>query len=230
MGATKRIVIAEDHTILREGLRFLLSSDEQYNVVGEAADGLEALRCVEQHSPDLILLDLSMPRMSGASVIKEVKARYPKVKVLALSVHDSEEYILETFQLGADGYCTKAASHAELLMAIGSVLSGRRYISPDISDKVLEGFIEERKTLKPASSWESLTQREKEVLKMVGESYKNKEIADFLCISVKTVQKHRANIMRKLNLHTASLLTSYAIEKGLVTKPAKQPERQTKGQ
>ena len=223
MDATKKIVIAEDHTILRDGLRSLLNSDERCEVVGEAADGLEAIRCVEQCSPDLILLDLSMPRMSGASVIKEVKARFPEVKVLALSVHDSEEYILETFQLGADGYCTKAASHSELLMAIGSVLSGKRYISPDISDKVLEGFIEERKTLKAASSWETLTQREKEVLKMVGEGYKNKEIADFLCISVKTVQKHRANIMRKLNLHSASLLTSYAIDKGLVEKPPKQP-------
>ena len=222
MGTIKKIVIAEDHTILRDGLRSLLSSGEQYEVVGEAADGLEAVRCIEQRSPDLILLDLSMPRMSGASVIKEVKTRFPEVKVLALSVHDSEEYILETFELGADGYCTKAASHSELLMAIGSVLSGKRYISPDISDKVLQGFIEERKTLKSASSWETLTQREKEVLKMVGEGYKNKEIADFLCISVKTVQKHRANIMRKLNLHTASLLTSYAIDKGLVEKSKQQ--------
>jgi len=203
MALTKKIIIAEDHTILRDGLRSLLSSDEQYTVVGEAADGLEAIRCIEQCSPDLILLDLSMPRMSGASVIKEAKTRFPEVKVLALSVHDSEEYILETFQLGADGYCTKAASHSELLMAIGSVLSGKRYISPDISEKVLEGFIEERKTLKTASSGESLTQREREVLKMVGEGYKNKEISDLLCISVKTVQKHRANIMRKLNLHTA---------------------------
>jgi DNA-binding NarL/FixJ family response regulator len=221
MALTKKIIIAEDHTILRDGLRSLLSSDEQYTVVGEAADGLEAIRCIEQCSPDLILLDLSMPRMSGASVIKEAKTRFPEVKVLALSVHDSEEYILETFQLGADGYCTKAASHSELLMAIGSVLSGKRYISPDISEKVLEGFIEERKTLKTASSGESLTQREREVLKMVGEGYKNKEISDLLCISVKTVQKHRANIMRKLNLHTASLLTSYAIEKGLVEKSPK---------
>ena len=223
MGIKKKIVIAEDHAILRDGLRSLLKSDEQCEVVGEAADGLEAIQCTEQYSPDLILLDLSMPKMSGSSVIKEVKARFPKVKVLALSVHDSEEYILEAFQLGADGYCTKASRHSELLMAIKSVLSGKRYISPDISDKVLEGFIKERRTLKTESSWETLTQREKEVLKMVGEGYKNKEIADFLCISVKTVQKHRANIMRKLNLHTASLLTGYAIDKGLVTKSPNRP-------
>jgi len=223
MGEAKKIVIAEDHTILREGLRSLLSSDEIYRVVGEAGDGLEAIRCIEQSTPDLILLDLSMPKMSGASVIKEVKSRFPEVKVLALSVHDSEEYILESFKLGADGYCTKAASRSELMMAIESVLSGKRYISPDISDKVLEGFMEERKTLKTASSWDTLTQREREVLKMVGEGYKNKDIADFLCISMKTVQKHRANIMRKLDLHTASLLTSYAIEKGLVEKAQKQP-------
>jgi len=188
MGEAKKIVIAEDHTILREGLRSLLSSDEIYRVAGEAGDGLEAIRCIEQSTPDLILLDLSMPKMSGASVIKEVKSRFPEVKVLALSVHDSEEYILESFKLGADGYCTKAASHSELMMAIESVLSGKRYISPDISDKVLEGFIDERKTLKTASSWDTLTQREREVLKMVGEGYKNKDIADFLCISMKTVR------------------------------------------
>ncbi len=223
MAEKRKIVIAEDHTILRDGLRSLLQCSEDFEVVGEAADGLETMRCVESCKPDLILLDLAMPRMSGVSVIKDVKARFPEVKVLALSVHDSEEYILEAFQLGVDGYCTKAASHSELLMGIRSVLSGKRYISPEISDTVLEGYLEERKTLKSSSSWDTLTHREREVLKMIGEGYKNREIADYLCISVKTVQKHRANIMRKLNLHTASLLTGYAIEKGLVEKSSKRP-------
>jgi len=223
MREKKRVVIAEDHTILREGLRSLLESTEKFEVVGEAADGLEAVRCVEQCEPELILLDFAMPKMNGIAVINEMKRRFPATKIVAVTVHDSEEYILEAFEMGVDGYCTKGASHKELLMAIETVLSGKRYISPDISDKVLEGYVEERKTLKPASSWDTLTQREREVLKMIGEGYQNKEIADYLCISVKTVQKHRANIMQKLDLHTASALTAYAIDKGLVTKSAKRP-------
>jgi DNA-binding NarL/FixJ family response regulator len=142
---------------------------------------------------------------------------------LALTIHESEEYVLEAFQAGADGYCLKDASASELLVAIESVLSGRRYISPGISDKVLVEYSGEKKTVKSTTAWDELTQREKEVLKLVGESYKNKEIADFLGISEKTVEKHRSNIMMKLDLHTASALTAYAIEKGLVTKSPTRP-------
>jgi DNA-binding NarL/FixJ family response regulator len=215
-----KVVIAEDYRILREGLRSLLKSRDDIDVVGEAGDGMEAIRCVETMHPDLLLLDLSMPKMSGISVIKDLKSRYPETKILALTIHDSEDYILETFHSGLDGYCLKEASHSELLMAIDIVLGGKKYLSPGISDKVLVGFLEERKTMKSVSSWDTVTQREREVLKMVGEGYKNRNIADYLCISVKTVEKHRSNIMRKLNVHTASGLTAIAIEKGLVTKSA----------
>ena len=219
----KKIVIAEDQKILREGLKSLLSSNDDFEVVGEAENGIHALRCVAEFSPGLLLLDLSMPKMSGISVIKEVKNQFNKTKILVLTVHESEEYILEVFKSGADGYCLKDASHSELLVAIKSVLSGKRYISPGISGKVLEGYLEERETLKSTASWDSLTQREREILKLVGEGYKNKEIADYLCISAKTVEKHRSNIMGKLNLHTASALTAYAIKKGLVTKSVTRP-------
>jgi DNA-binding NarL/FixJ family response regulator len=213
-----KVVIAEDYRILREGLRSLLKSRDDIDVVGEAGDGMEAIRCVESNRPDLLLLDLSMPKMSGLSVIKDLKVRYPETKILALTIHESEDYILETFHSGLDGYCLKEASHSELLLAIDTVLEGKTYLSPGISDKVLVGFLEERKSLKELSSWDTITQREREILKMVGEGYKNKEISDYLCISVKTVEKHRSNIMRKLDVHTASGLTAIAIEKGLVTK------------
>jgi DNA-binding NarL/FixJ family response regulator len=215
-----RIVIAEDYNILREGLKSLVRSNDAFEVVAEAGDGIEAIRAVEKHKPDLLLLDLSMPRMSGISVIKDIKGRFPETKILALTIHDTEDYILESFHAGLDGYCLKDANSSELLMAINRVLEGKTYLSPGISEKVLVGFLEEKKKFKTITSWDSITQREREVLKLVGEGYKNKEIADYLCISVKTVEKHRSNIMRKLDVHTSPGLTAIAIEKGLVTKSA----------
>ncbi len=217
MNEKKRVVLAEDHTILREGLRSLLTMDDQFEVVGEADNGLSAIRCVANEAPDLILLDLAMPKMNGIAAIKEIKRQSPDTKILALTIHKSEEYILEAFKSGADGYCLKDSTHEELLMAIKSVLGGKMYLSPSISEKVLVGYLEGKKTLKTDTSWDTLTQREKEILKLIGEGYKNKEISDYLCISVKTVEKHRANLMKKLDLHNVSALTAYSIEKGLVS-------------
>ncbi len=218
MTDVKSIVLAEDHRLLREGLKALLKVDENLQVVGEAENGLEALKCAEKSKPHLILLDLSMPKMSGLSVIKELKSRFPEIKILALTIHESDQYVLEAFQSGADGYCLKDASRDELLIAIHSVLDGKTYISPGISESVMEGYLEGKKTLKTSTAWDNLTQREKDVLKLIGEGHRNKEIARLLNISVKTVEKHRANLMRKLDLHNVSALTAYAIEKKLVTK------------
>lgn len=212
------IVIAEDHTILREGLRALLSSYPDFEVVGEAEDGREAIRRVEKLMPDLVLMDLSMPRMNGLEAIKEIKKRSPEIKIIALTVHKTEEYILATLQAGADGYALKDSTHSELVMAIEHVLEGNSYLSPDISGKVIEGYLEGRKSLKTTSAWDTLTQREREILKLIAEGYKNREVADYLCISLKTVEKHRANLMKKLDLHNTAALTACAIEKGLVTR------------
>ena len=211
-----RIVIAEDHTILREGLLSLLSSEPELRVVGEAKDGREAIRRVEQLEPDLILMDLSMPRMNGVEAIREIKNRIPETRVLALTVHKAEEFVLEVLQAGADGYVLKDASSKELVMAIRSVLGGQRYLSPAVSQMVIEGYLAGRKTSE--SPWDTLTKREREILKLIAEGHKNKEIADYLCISVKTVEKHRANLMKKLDLHSAAALTAYAMERGLVTR------------
>lgn len=218
MGEKKRIVIAEDHTILREGLRMLLSSNPDLTVAGEAEDGLAAVRSAETLKPDLMLMDLSMPRMNGMGAIQEIKRSCPETKILVLTVHKTEEYILAALKAGADGYALKDATHNELMLAIECVLSGKAYLSPGISEKVIEGYLEGRKTLKPSTAWDTLTQREREILKMVAEGYKNKDIADCLCISAKTVEKHRANLMRKLDLHSASALTAFAVEKGLTTR------------
>lgn len=216
MNPRYRILIVEDHRILREGLRSLLSSSPEFEVVGEAEDGWEAIRSVEKLKPDLVLTDLSMPRMNGMEAIREIKKISPKSKVLVLTVHKAEEYVLGTFQAGADGYLLKESTHVELVTAMNKVLSGKRYITPEISEKVIEGYLEGKKTLKSKTSFETLTSREREILKMIAEGYKNKEIADDLCISVKTVEKHRANLMEKLNLHNIQALTTFAIEKGLV--------------
>jgi len=212
------VVIAEDYTILREGLKALLSSNPDFEIVGEAADGHEAIQCVERLKPELVLMDLSMPRMNGMDAIREIKRRSPATKILVLTVHKTEEYILATLKAGADGYALKDSTQAELMMAIKSVLSGKHFISPGISEKVIGGYLDGRKILKTRTSWDTLTHREKEILKLIAEGYKNKKISDLLCISVKTVEKHRANLMQKLDLHSTSALTTLALEKGLVSR------------
>ena len=213
-----KIVIAEDQTLVREGLRALLSVEDAFTIVGEAADGMEAIRAVEKYGPHLLLLDLAMPRMNGISALLEIKRQSPRTKILVLTFHTSEEYILEAFRSGADGYCLKNDTHTELLTGIKSILADKTYLSPSISGKVLEGYLHGRGDLNTDTIWEKLTQREKEVLKLVGEGYTSVEIAEFLSISAKTVDKHRSNIMNKLDLHNAAGLTAYAIEKGLVIK------------
>ncbi len=214
----QRILIAEDHTILREGLKAILSSNPDFDIVGEAEDGRDAIRWASKLMPDLILMDLSMPRMNGMEAIREIKRRCPATRILALTVHRTEEYILATLQAGADGYVLKDATQAELMMAINSVLAGKPYLSPGVSEKVIGGYLEGRKTSTSSSPWDTVTQREREVLKLIGEGYKNKEIADYLCISIKTVEKHRANLMKKLDLHSASAMTAFAMDKGLITR------------
>ena len=216
MGPKKKIVIAEDQTIVRQGLRSLLSSEPGFQVVAEAENGLEAIRCAEKYKPDLLLLDLAMPKLSGISAIKEIKRQFPDTKILALTFHTSEEYIREAFESGADGYCLKNDTHAELLSAIHNVLTGKNYLSPAISGKILEGYLGGRQKARPDTSFEKLTQREKEVLKLVAEGHTSPEIGDILCISAKTVDKHRSNIMNKLKLHSASALTAFAIDKGML--------------
>ncbi|MDJ0814923.1 MAG: response regulator transcription factor [Desulfobacterales bacterium] len=212
------IVLADDHTILREGLRALLAADANFEIIGEARDGREAVRCVEKLGPDLILMDLSMPRMSGMDAIREIKRRYPDTKIIALTVHKTEEYLLTTLQAGADGFVLKDATHDELILAIKNVMSGKSYLSPGVSEKVIQGYLKGKEGSRALGSWESLSQREREVLKLIAEGYKNKEIAADLCISLKTVEKHRANLMKKLDLHNAAALTVYAVEKGLVNR------------
>ncbi len=212
------MVIAEDYTILREGLRALISSDPDLEVVAEAGDGLEAINVVRKLKPDLILMDLSMPKMDGMDAIREIRKRIPETKIVVLTIHKTEEHAFAALKAGADGYVLKDATHAELIMALKNVLGGKRYLSPAISEKVLQGYLDETKTIKHQPSWGTLTPRELEILKLIGEGYRNRQIAEDLGISVKTVEKHRANLMEKLAVHNAQAITALAIEKGLINR------------
>ena len=216
MSRRHRIVIAEDHTILREGLRALLASDPEFDVVGEAEDGLDAIKSVKSLIPDVVIMDLSMPKMNGVAAIKEIKRVTPTTKIVVLTVHKNEEYILAAFQAGSDGYVLKYAGHEELVSAIRTVLKGQPYLSPAVSAVVLEAYLDGQKGLSSQSPFRMLTNRETEVLKLIAEGYKNRQIADLLGISVKTVERHRANLMKKLDLHSGASLTAFALENGLI--------------
>lgn len=216
MTGKKHIVIADDHTILRDGLRAILDDYPEFEVVGEASDGLEAIRMCANLAPDLLLLDFSMPRMNGVEAIADIKRQCPRTSILMLTVHDSVEYLATAFEAGADGYALKDAKQEELLLAIRTVLQGKKYIPAAVAEEYgtrsnPAGGMTEESGLAPV-----LTKREKVVLKMVAEGYSNKKIASLLYISPKTVDNHRTNIMRKLDLHTPQALTFYAIHTGLV--------------
>lgn len=216
MATKKRIIIAEDHTILRAGLRSLLAARNDIEIVGEAGDGREAVRIVDKHVPDLLLIDLSMPKLNGMEAIKEIKSRHPGVKIIVLTVHKSEEYITASLIAGANGYILKDASQNELILALEYVMAGKTFLSPSISDKMVDIYLQNWNEGEIKSVLGNLTAREREVLKLIAEGNTNKKIADHLCISMKTVEKHRANLMHKLDLRNTAALTAYAIDKRLV--------------
>ncbi len=212
-----RIIIAEDHTILREGLKSLISTNPRFQIIDEAEDGYQALKIAEKVKPDLMLIDLTMPKMNGLEAIREIKQLSPGTKILVLTVHKAEEYVFESLQSGADGYLLKDADASELMLAMENVLSGKTFLSPGISKNIVDGYLKGKMPDKASSSWDQLTRRERQILKLIAEGQKNKDIAVFLHISEKTVDKHRSNLMKKLNLHNAAEITAYAIQKGWVS-------------
>ncbi|MFO7553079.1 MAG: response regulator transcription factor [Haliea sp.] len=210
------VVIAEDHTILREGLCALISTSSRYTVVAEAHDGLEAVDSVREHQPDIVLMDISMPAMNGIEAIRAIKKRRLSTRMIALTVHRETEYVLEALRSGVSGYLLKDSTHRELMLALDTVSEGKTYLSPGVSSLVVDGFLSGRDPIETCSPWQTLTDRERQVLKMIGEGYRGRMIAESLCISMKTVEKHRSNLMHKLDLHSVSALTTYCLEHGLV--------------
>ena len=211
------ILIVDDHALMRNGLEAMLASEPDYEVVGVASDGMTAIRSVADLKPDVVLMDLTMPRTSGMDAIVQIKRQYPDVKIVALTFHKEEKYIHATLEAGADAYVLKDDSRTELFNALANVVTGNNYLSPSIVDKVVAGYISGGDAPASKPSWEVLTRREREVIKLIAEGRRTKEIAEYLSLSPKTIEKHRTNLMRKLDLHNVSEVTVYAIKNGFVT-------------
>jgi DNA-binding NarL/FixJ family response regulator len=210
-----RVVLAENHTLVRKGLDALLADEPDIQVVGEAQDGREALRQVEALRPDVVLMDISMPGLNGLEATRQIVRRYAGVRVLMLTMHADEAYILEALKAGASGYLLKEAAPEELVLAIGAVARGESFLSPPISRTVITQYLRHDLSA-PDESLERLTEREREVLQLVAEGHNNREIAALLSLSVKTVENHRAHLMDKLDIHTVAGLTQYAIRHRLI--------------
>lgn len=214
---THTILIVDDHALMRNGLEAMLESEPGYEVVGVAADGMSAIRAVAELQPDIVMMDLTMPKTSGIEAIVQIKRKYPQIKVIALTFHKEDKYIHATLEAGADAYVLKDDSRAELFGALANVVSGRNYLSPSIVEKVVAGYLSGGDLTTSEPSWEVLTRREREVIKLIAEGKRTKEIAVYLSLSPKTIEKHRTNLMRKLDLHNVSEVTVYAIRNGFVT-------------
>ena len=207
-------VVADDHYIVRQGLRTLLEAQADFQVVGEAADGLEVIQVIERLQPDMLVLDLMMPGLNGLDVLRRVDAVSPETRVVIFSMHANERYVLEALKHGASGYVLKEASADELVRAVREIAAGRHYLSPPLSERAIHAYIESTKD--HPEPYATLTQREREVLHLVVEGCTNTEIGERLFISVRTVEKHRTNLMRKLGLRTQAELIRYALQQEIL--------------
>ena len=210
-----RILLADDHTILRSGIRSLLEDEPGLSVIGEAEDGRVAVSMACKLKPDVVIMDIAMPLLNGLEATRQIKMQCPDVKVLILSMHDNEEYIRQVLEAGAMGYILKDAAARELISAIKSVYRGEAVLSPAVTRLVIEDYLRWGGT-RPQEDSDSLSPREREVLQLIAEGYTNKQIAEILSISIKTVQAHRNNLMQKLDLHDRGELIKYAIQKKII--------------
>ena len=214
MGKIK-VLVADDHTILRQGIKALLDNQEGIEVIGEAKDGREALAIIEETLPDVILMDIAMPGLNGLEATRRIKKKFPRMKVLVLTMYTNEEYIFQILNAGANGYLVKETAFQDLISAIKAVYKNEAFMSPSISKKVINSYIK-RAQDDEEKTCEILTTREREILQLIAEGHSSKKIAELLFISPKTVETHRTHIMDKLNIHNRTGLIKYAIRKGMV--------------
>jgi two-component system, NarL family, response regulator NreC len=209
------IVLADDHHVVRQGLRALLEAEAGFSIAGEAADGLEAADLVERLKPDVLVVDLMMPGLNGLEVTRQVSKRSPQTRVILLSMHANEGYVLEALRHGANAYVLKDCTATELTRAVREVAAGRRYLSPPLSERAIEAYLQKSKAA-TLDVYDTLTGREREVLQLVAEGHSNAEISSRLFISPRTVEIHRANLMRKLGLRNQTDLIRFALRRGIV--------------
>jgi two-component system response regulator NreC len=211
-----RILLADDHTVIRAGIKLLLEGQPEWHVVGEASDGREALNALEEARPDLIVMDLAMPNLNGMEATRQILASHPDISIVVLSMHSDEGYVLRALKAGARGYVLKDSTETDLIEAVKAVRAGKSYFSPAVSRLLVEDYTRQLRGRNLEDTYELLTNREREILQLAAEGKSNKEIAGLLNLSVYTIETHRKNIMEKLNLHSLPELILYAVRKGVI--------------
>lgn len=212
-----RIVLADDHTVMRRGLRLLLESRPAFTVVGEASDGRQAVQETEATQPDVAVMDIAMPNLSGIEAAQRINSAWPQVAIVILSMHSDESYVLRALKAGAKGYLLKDSAEGDLIEAINSVHEGRTFFSPEITRMLMDDYVREIRSRGVEDSYDLLTPREREILQLLAELKSNKEIAQRLNLSSYTVETHRRNLQEKLNLHSLAELILYAVRKGVIS-------------
>ena len=215
MGRT-RILLADDHTVVRQGLRKLLEERPDWEVIAEAGDGREAVRLAEQHKPDVAILDVAMPLLNGIEATRQITKRVPGTHVLVLSMHADEAYVTQILQAGATGYLLKDSADVDLLKAVSEAAHGRSFFSPAIARVMLDDYVRQLADKGVSDRYELLSEREREIFQLIAEAKTNKEIAALLNVSPSTVETHRAHIMEKLDLHSAAEIVLYAVRRGVI--------------
>jgi two-component system response regulator NreC len=213
---TTRLLLVDDHAVVRSGLRMLLGAEADVEIVGEAGTAAEAIEKAGEFAPDVILMDIGLPDLSGIDATREIKKRFPRISIVALTIHEDEEYFFKMLEAGASGYVPKRAAPEELLRAIRAAASGEVYLYPSLAKLLVTDYLSQDHPAEEKAQMDGLTEREHQVLTYLAEGTSNEEIAVSLVISPKTVERHRENIMRKLNLHSRSELVRYAIRKGII--------------
>ncbi|MBI2934370.1 MAG: response regulator transcription factor [Chloroflexi bacterium] len=212
-----KIMIVDDHALVREGLHIILDAQPDLEVIGDATNGEEAIRKAGELKPDIVLMDITMPGMNGLEATKQIRQDNPEIKVLALTMHEGDEYFFKILEIGASGYFVKGGSSGELVSAIRAIWRGDVFLYPTMAKKLLTDYLQRVKSGQSSETYDGLTNREREIVKLIAEDHNNQEIAQRLTLSPSTVQTHRANIMGKLGLHSRAELVKYAIKHGFIT-------------